>query len=202
MDYLALRGATGNFNLSLQWAKLGLLELGYDPPSKSPLFGATWRLDSVQTRGLELAALPTSPANTRLQQFLESASKQDDAIYDRIAKAYTRDGHFDWADSVWCKRVPFARDLVSLSIAGVLLVLVLAIWLSGEVEGLGRLDASLLALDIFLPDLVDLNARARFEDELAKLSSAGQAIIACVRLLGWLVIPAIVWLVAVRLGRG
>jgi hypothetical protein len=150
-----------------------------------------------------VVAVSDRPSAPQLSLFLKKAGHHDQAIYDRLSKAYTRSGYFDWADEVWCKRIPVVRDIWWLSVIAVMIPLALYCGLRfrlGSVISHG--NSALLALDIFLPDLVDLNARDRFKGQLEALPMPWQIGIAFVRLTGWLIIPGIIWLVTIRLGRG
>ena len=205
IDVLTLRGMTGRVHqLNLKWARVGMLSLanaGGAP--ESTVFDAPWSFGKVLTGGLELSAMADAPENGRVHQVISAAAKDDDAAYDRFAKAYTKDGHFDYADRVWTLGFPIIRDLNWLWGISIAIVVFLAGTLFRILPGLHtRREAFLLAIDLYLPDLVDLHTRDRFKDELTGLPFCWRAILAVVRLAGWLVIPTIIWLTAARLGRG
>lgn len=56
----------------------------------------------------------------------------------------------------------------------------------------------MLAADLLLPDLVDLGGRSRWEEALKDVSGASAFVLAGYRMLGWVIISVMIYVVIER----
>ena len=204
---LQVDGAQGRIpHLDMRDARVGVLALDRDQPCKGRQLG----FGAVETRGMTFDRITSSliGQDANAVAFFSAAAKEDPNLYLRLSESFERVGQLDEADEAFRLASPlFGR---ARSVGGrwvvpstVLLILIIvlttgAIQVSGWPKGAGLAQRVVLVADLLLPDLVDLGGKAAFEEDLKGLRGYSLAMLALLRIAGWLVVSLLVYGVIAR----
>jgi hypothetical protein len=202
MQQLTLGAAVGSVELfRLERSKIRILRL---TDMEKCLRGPT--IKKLLTEGLEFEWLQGDLDERFAKDFFTKGQTHDPTLYRRLADTYSAHGQHNAADkaliyhSAWLGRIRWLGS----SVLG--LSLVAALWLTPVVlwsfrawpAQAGFIDRAVLAADLLLPDLVALGARERYQEELNQISGVASLLLASYRLLGWLIISVMIYVIIER----
>lgn len=201
LGQLTFGAATGTVNtLRLERSKIGVLRLTDGNCPRQP------ELYKVQTSGMVFGWVQGSLEKSFARTFFDQAQENDPIAYRKLANAYAARGDHDAADEalVYQNRFLGLTRQAASSIVGPILAIVLWIapvfaWsIRDWPTGAKFLDRLILAADLLLPDIVALGARERYQEDVQNLSGWNALILAIYRLLGWVIISVIIYVIAER----